>query len=92
VSARFRREYHAAVKLAIIDAAFEACVVPAEGGRNPLSQCSILARSAQPVGRATAATEQSNKRALAWIEHDLAPLFTGTATAVAGPVIVHTLA
>ena len=33
-----------------------------------------------------------NKRALAWIEHDLAPLLTGPATAMAGPVIVHTLA
>ena len=39
-----------------------------------------------------AAAEESNKRALAWIEHDLAPLLTGPATAVAGPVIVHTLA
>jgi AraC-like DNA-binding protein len=48
VSAGFRREYHAAqaVKLAIIDAAFEACVAPAEGGRNPLPQSSILAGSA----------------------------------------------
>jgi len=26
------------------------------------------------------------------IEHDLAPLLTGPATALAGPVIVHTLA
>ena len=39
-----------------------------------------------------AAAEESNKRALAWIEHDLAPLLTGPATAMAGPVIVHTLA
>jgi hypothetical protein len=39
-----------------------------------------------------AAAEESNKRALAWIEHDLAPLLTGPATALAGPVIVHTLA
>jgi hypothetical protein len=39
-----------------------------------------------------AAAEESNKRAIAWIEHDLAPLLTGPATAVAGPVIVHTLA
>src|SRR5258707_5851752 len=39
-----------------------------------------------------AAAEESNKLALAWIEHDLAPLLTGPATAVAGPVIVHTLA
>jgi hypothetical protein len=35
---------------------------------------------------------ESNRRALAWIEQSLAPLLTGPATAVAGPVIVHTLA
>ncbi|WJR79530.1 antibiotic biosynthesis monooxygenase [Bradyrhizobium sp. NP1] len=34
---------------------------------------------------------ESNKRALAWIERELAPLLTGPATAIAGPVIVHTL-
>jgi hypothetical protein len=39
-----------------------------------------------------AGAEESNRRALAWIERDLAPLLTGPATAVAGPVIVHTLA
>ena len=33
-----------------------------------------------------------NRRGLAWIEQNLAPLLTGPATAVAGPVIVHTLA
>jgi hypothetical protein len=37
-------------------------------------------------------TVTANKRALAWIEQSLAPLLTGPATAVAGPVIVHTLA
>ena len=36
--------------------------------------------------------EESNRRALAWIEKSLAPLLAGPATAVAGPVIVHTLA
>jgi hypothetical protein len=39
-----------------------------------------------------AGAEESNKRALAWIEESLAPLLTGQATAVAGPVIVHTVA
>jgi hypothetical protein len=39
-----------------------------------------------------AGAEESNKRALAWIEQSLAPLLIGPATAVAGPVIVHTLA
>ncbi len=39
-----------------------------------------------------AGAEESNKRAVAWIEQSLAPLLTGPATAVAGPVIVHTLA
>ena len=39
-----------------------------------------------------AGAEESNRRVVAWIEKDLAPLLTGTATAVAGPVIVHTLA
>ena len=39
-----------------------------------------------------AGAEESNKRALAWIEQRLTPLLTGPATAVAGPVIVHTLA
>lgn len=39
-----------------------------------------------------AGAEESNKRAVAWIEENLAPLLVGPATAVAGPVIVHTLA
>jgi hypothetical protein len=39
-----------------------------------------------------AGAEESNKRALAWIQESLAPLLTGPAKAVAGPVIVHTLA
>ena len=34
----------------------------------------------------------ANERVIAWIEQDLAPLLVGPATAVAGPVIVHTLA
>src|SRR5256885_7462390 len=33
-----------------------------------------------------AAAEESNQRALAWIEHDLAPLLTGPATAMAGQI------
>jgi hypothetical protein len=36
--------------------------------------------------------EEANKRMLAWAGERLAPLLTGSATAVAGPVIVHTLA
>jgi len=39
-----------------------------------------------------AGAAESNKRALEWIEQNLAPLLTGPATAMAGPVIVHTLA
>ena len=39
-----------------------------------------------------AGAEESNMRVLAWIEQSLAPLLTGPATAVAGPVIVHTWA
>ena len=35
--------------------------------------------------------EESNRRALAWIEENLAPLVIGQATATAGPVIVHSL-
>ena len=35
---------------------------------------------------------EANQRVLAWIEQDLSPLLVGPATAVAGPVIVHTLA
>jgi|SRR5579862_9929517 quinol monooxygenase YgiN len=38
------------------------------------------------------AAEESNTRALAWIEKNLGPLLSGPVTAVAGPVIVHTLA
>jgi hypothetical protein len=38
------------------------------------------------------AAEESNRRALAWIENNLGPLLAGPVTAVAGPVIVHTLA
>jgi hypothetical protein len=39
-----------------------------------------------------AGAEESNRRGVAWIEQNLAPLLVGPATAVAGPVIVHTLA
>ena len=39
-----------------------------------------------------AGAEEANKRALAWIDENLGPLLAGPATAVAGPVIVHTLA
>ena len=39
-----------------------------------------------------AGAAESNKRALEWIEQNLAPLLTEPATAMAGPVIVHTLA
>jgi len=39
-----------------------------------------------------AGAEESNRRGVEWIEQNLAPLLTGPATAVAGPVIVHTLA
>lgn len=38
-----------------------------------------------------AGAEESNKRALAWIEKNIAPMLAGPTTAVAGPVIVHTL-
>jgi len=39
-----------------------------------------------------AGAQESNRRALAWVEQSLAPLLTGPAIAVAGPVIVHTVA
>jgi hypothetical protein len=39
-----------------------------------------------------AGAQESNRLGLAWIEEKLAPLLAGPATAVAGPVIVHTLA
>ena len=39
-----------------------------------------------------AGAEEANRRALAWIDENLGPLLAGPATAVAGPVIVHTLA
>ena len=39
-----------------------------------------------------AGAEESNRRALTWIEQNLAPLLSGPTTALAGPVIVHTLA
>ena len=35
--------------------------------------------------------QESNRRALAWIEKNLAPYVVGEATATAGPVIVHSL-
>ena len=38
------------------------------------------------------AAEESNRRGLAWIEQSLGPLLSGPVTAIAGPVIVHTLA
>ena len=39
-----------------------------------------------------AGAEEANKRALAWIEQELTPLLASPASAIAGPVIVHTLA
>jgi hypothetical protein len=36
--------------------------------------------------------EESNRRGMAWIKENLEPLMSGPVTAVAGPVIVHTLA
>ena len=39
-----------------------------------------------------AGAEESNRRAMAWIEQNLGPLLAEPATAIAGPVIVHTLA
>ena len=39
-----------------------------------------------------AGAEEANRRAIAWIEKNLSPLLAGQASAVAGPVIVHTLA
>ena len=35
--------------------------------------------------------EESNRRALAWIDENVGPLLVGAATATAGPVIVHSL-
>ncbi len=39
-----------------------------------------------------AGAEEANRRAIVWIKQNLAPLLAGQATAMAGPVIVHTLA
>lgn len=39
-----------------------------------------------------AGAEEANRRALVWINDNLSSLLTGPATAVAGPVIVQTLA
>jgi hypothetical protein len=39
-----------------------------------------------------ASAEEANRRAIAWAEQWLAPLLVGQTSAVAGPVIVHTLA
>lgn len=38
-----------------------------------------------------AGAEESNRRATAWIEKNLGPLLAGSASATAGPVIVHSL-
>jgi hypothetical protein len=38
-----------------------------------------------------AGAEESNKRGLAWVERNFAPLLSGPVTAAAGPVIVHTM-
>jgi len=39
-----------------------------------------------------ASAEEANRRALSWIDENLGPLLAEPAKAVAGPVIVHTLA
>jgi len=35
--------------------------------------------------------QESNRRALAWIDRNIAPMVIGPASATAGPVIVHSL-
>ena len=39
---------------------------------------------------ATKSAEETNRRVLVWTEQSFAPLLAGPATAVAGPLIVHT--
>ena len=39
-----------------------------------------------------AGAEESNRRGLAWTEQNLAPLMAGPVSAVAGPVMVYSLA
>jgi hypothetical protein len=66
--------------------------------RNRDSDLALLTRQVSGAARAGDVDnayrlgEQSNRRGLAWIERNLAPLLTGPTTAAAGPVIVHTLA
>ena len=43
------------------------------------------------VFNTVAEAQESNRRALAWIEDNLGPLVVGAASATAGPVIVHSL-
>lgn len=43
------------------------------------------------IFNSVAEAQESNRRALAWIEDNLGPLVIGSATATAGPVIVHSL-
>ena len=43
------------------------------------------------VFNTVAEAQESNRRALAWIEENLGPLVASPATATAGPVIVHSL-
>ena len=43
------------------------------------------------VFNTVAEAQESNRRALAWIEENLKPLVISPATATAGPVIVHSL-
>lgn len=56
----------------------------------PLESAAKKRRSRESCRHASA--EEANRRALAWTERSLAPLVAGPATAVAGPLIVHTLA
>jgi len=43
------------------------------------------------VFNTVAEAQESNRRALAWIEDNLGPLVVGAASATEGPVIVHSL-
>jgi antibiotic biosynthesis monooxygenase len=47
--------------------------------------------TAVSIFNTVAEAEESNRRALAWIEENLSPFVVGQATATAGPVIVHSL-
>lgn len=72
-------------------------MIPTKAGTGPFSAYYVVFApdetvTAISIFESYASAAESNRRGLAWIEENLAPLLAGPVSATAGPVIVHTMA